>query len=873
VLAVVVPSMALSVVGFGIIRERREAVRSTEDLRAEVEVIDQLIELRSALFAERIAWELRVPERVPPDAVLRGTAFGQRILDPSRPLEQATDRAIARLEPEDRPFDPAELERIRSTSAEWSRTPEAIRARLEPLSDRTEDLMLAHATGARDRAVDLGDNDLISAGTTFQRSLRLPDDAARIIATLSDLWAGPPDDRPILQSAVASEASRFATSSQIFASSLGDREGPVARFWNGPAQIPPSLQKLLLQASAGDLTPPERPVNEPPEVGLTLIDGIDWTIQMDEMPSVAAGVMIAEARDVAGDAKAAERAAGAVLAATVLLSVLTAALFGRSIVTPLRRLTRHAERLGRGDLDLHPLPPGGPPDVAAAAAAVNDVVGTLTLLEEKSRALAEIDLEAPALDEPLPGELGAALQRSTEVLAASIADREGLRAALQHDATHDHLTGLANRAALAQEIAVIDAANMGGASGGAAIVFIELDGYKQVRHRRGLGQSDELIRAMTGRVAELAPVSSTVGRLGDDDFVVLLTGDVTIDAADRLARTILDALAAPVEVADEVLQVRARAGVATLDEVSGSMPGPTDLLQRADLAVHHAEWAGGGAVVRYDDALARRIARDREVEAALSAALFPGVDELHVVYQPIVAAVTGDLCGLEALVRWERDGDRTGPDEFVRIAERSGLVVALDRWVLDAVARQMVLWAAHPLLAEVPVSVNVSGRTLLRPTLPGDIRATLAAHGIAPGRLVLEVTETALITDLDLAASQVQELRSVGVRVAIDDFGAGYTSIAHLRALQVDELKIDGSFIRDLPGSSERGLVQMIQDLAGLLDLATVAEGVETEAQAAALAAIGCGALQGFLFSPPVDADAVERWAAGRASGGRRSIG
>lgn len=872
-LAIVVPSIALSAVGAWIIGQRRADVRTTGGVRDQVAVIHQLIDLRSALFAERIAWEIRVPERRPPDEVLETTPFGRLILDDRRPLERATDLALERLAPEDRPFEPSELAQIRATSAAWSGTPEDIRARLEPLSDRTEAVMLTYANRARDAAVDLGDTDLISAGTTFQRSLRLPDDAARIIGALSDLWAAGAAERPALQTDVAWEASRFSTTSQIFAASLVDEDGPVATFWNGPAQLPATMRDLLASAGSGELSSPERLPNEPGTVGLSLIDGIDWVIQMDEMPSVAADVMIEEAASVARDAKSAERTAGAVLAATVLLSVATAVLFGRSIVAPLRRFTSHAERLGRGDLDLEPLPTNGPSDVAGASAAMNDVVGTLTLLEEKSRALAGLDLEAEVLGEPLPGELGAALQRSTEVLAASIADREALRATLVHDATHDDLTGLANRAALSRAIAE---RIMSGDQSGPAIVLVELDGYKEVRNRLGLGVSDHVLRAVAGRVGGLAPDGATVARLGDDDFVVLLPGGTTIGDAVTLAGSIIDRVAAPIELGEDLVQVRARAGVASLDADHRELPGPSDLLQRADLALHDAEWSGPSTVVRYDGAFARGIAHRHEVEAALADALGPGGDasgpggdELWVAYQPVIAAGSGDLRGLEALVRWDRGGRPTGPDEFIPIAERTGLVVALDRWALDAVAAQLAAWADHPQLADLPVSVNVSGRTLLRATLPDDVRATLEAHGVAPRRLVVEVTETALITDLTLAGAQLRELRAGGIRVAIDDFGAGYTSIAELRALSVDLLKIDGSFIRELPGTSESGLIRMIQDLADLLGLTTVAEGVETEAQAAALAAIGCDALQGFLYAAPMAAEDLERWTEVRGREGR----
>jgi EAL domain-containing protein (putative c-di-GMP-specific phosphodiesterase class I) len=202
------------------------------------------------------------------------------------------------------------------------------------------------------------------------------------------------------------------------------------------------------------------------------------------------------------------------------------------------------------------------------------------------------------------------------------------------------------------------------------------------------------------------------------------------------------------------------------------------------------------------------------------------------------------------------------PDDFVPVAERSGLIVGLDMWMLRMVALQLAAWSKVPSLAHVPVSVNVSGRTLLQSSFVADVSDALERHAVDAHRLTVEVTETALVTDLRLAATQLERLRALGVRISIDDFGTGYTSIAHLRAMPVDELKIDSSFIHRLPDPGDRVLIQMIKDVAELLGLSTVAEGVENRTQIEILTAIGCDALQGYYFSEPVDAGAIARWAA-----------
>jgi diguanylate cyclase (GGDEF)-like protein len=576
---------------------------------------------------------------------------------------------------------------------------------------------------------------------------------------------------------------------------------------------------------------------------------------------IAAGQLNLAADDVADDARSSERVTAGLILLAICLSVAAGVLFGRSIVAPVRRLTDRAKRVGGGDLRVEPLPLGGPPDVAAASAAFNDVVATLRLLGQKSEALADIDLAHPSLTEPLPGGLGASLQRSTEVLSTSIREREQLRSQLMHDATHDSLTGLANRGALLD--ALSDLRGRGGSRRGAAVVFIDLDGFKVINDRLGHGTGDVVLQVTAARIAELAPAGSTVARLGGDEFVVLITGNRDQQAAVALADAMVDAVAAPIAVQAQTLTVRACAGVAIADDTAGTMPGPSDLLQRADLAVYDAKQTGPGTVACYDADFGRRVANESDIEMALSAALQPGADELRLAFQPIVSTASRQLASLESLVRWDRRGHgRVMPDEFVPIAERSGLIVSLDMWMLRMVTRQLAAWSSVPHLAQVPVAVNVSGRTLLQSTFVADVSDALHEHGVAPHRLTVEVTETALVTDLRLAGSQLERIRALGVRVSIDDFGTGYTSIAHLRAMPIDELKIDSSFIRRLPEAGDRVLIQMIKDLADLLGLSTVAEGVENSMQIDILTSIGCESLQGYYFSAPVDAGAIARWAA-----------
>ena len=241
------------------------------------------------------------------------------------------------------------------------------------------------------------------------------------------------------------------------------------------------------------------------------------------------------------------------------------------------------------------------------------------------------------------------------------------------------------------------------------------------------------------------------------------------------------------------------------------------------MAVYTAKQRTGDPVAVYDDEMDQLVVDQADIEEGLAEALQSGT-ELSLVYQPVMDSLTGDPVGVEALVRWDRsDAGPVAPSEFVPIAERSGLVVDLDLWVLEAALEQLGAWSAQPAMSRLRLAVIVSGRSLLDPGFLEHFSKIVGHSGVDPQQLTLEVTETALVTDLDLAATQLERLRSSGVRVAIDDFGTGYTSVAHLRALPVDEIKIDSSFVQGLPDRERYTLIQMINERAHRLDVPTVA--------------------------------------------------
>jgi EAL domain-containing protein (putative c-di-GMP-specific phosphodiesterase class I) len=257
----------------------------------------------------------------------------------------------------------------------------------------------------------------------------------------------------------------------------------------------------------------------------------------------------------------------------------------------------------------------------------------------------------------------------------------------------------------------------------------------------------------------------------------------------------------------------------------------------------------------FDESLQRELLQRLEIEQALAATLARGGDELELHYQPVIDTVSGTLKGAEALIRWRRpDVGMVYPDDFIPIAETTNLVIELDQWVLATAARQAVVWGRTPGLELLTVAVNVSGRHLLSEHLYDNVRAALDATGLDPKRLVIEVTETVLLTDIPLAAGQLDAIRALGVRVAIDDFGTGYSSLGALQGLPIDSIKVDRSFVSQIDDTREHSLVAMITQLGHHLGVTIVAEGVETSVQRTVLTELGCDEMQGYLICRPVPA-------------------
>jgi diguanylate cyclase (GGDEF)-like protein/PAS domain S-box-containing protein len=438
------------------------------------------------------------------------------------------------------------------------------------------------------------------------------------------------------------------------------------------------------------------------------------------------------------------------------------------------------------------------------------------------------------------------------LFAEDVTARRAMEERLRREALHDPLTGLPNRRLLMERLsAALDRGRRRG--GGTALLFLDLDRFKLVNDSLGHPVGDRLLVAVAERLRGAVREADTVARFGGDEFAVLLDGAPGADAALRTAEAVQRALAAPVALDGFEVFTSASIGVA----VSGAQAdGPEAMLRGADAAMYRAKAGGPGRCELYDRAMhARALARLR-METDLRRALGRGEVTAH--YQPIVTLASGRVCGVEALARWrhpERGWVR--PDEFVPAAEETGLILELGRCVLaEACRRAGELGGANP--GGLHVSVNLSVKQLAQADLVEQVRRTLDEAGMDPARLRLEVTESVLVENPAAAAATLGRLKELGVRVWMDDFGTGYSSLSALHRLPLDGLKVDRSFVSAMGQDGRAGqVVASVLALARGLGLEVVAEGIERPDQLAGLRLLGCDAGQGFLFSPPADADAL----------------
>jgi diguanylate cyclase (GGDEF)-like protein len=425
---------------------------------------------------------------------------------------------------------------------------------------------------------------------------------------------------------------------------------------------------------------------------------------------------------------------------------------------------------------------------------------------------------------------------------------------LRHQALHDPLTGLPNRALLAERLerALIRARRRTGES--VAVILIDVDRFKQVNDSLGHPIGDELLRALAERLGQKVRAEDTLARMGGDEFVIVAEGIDGEAHAVEVAQRIADAWSAPFAVAGTMLHVEASTGVA----LSAAGMNPDALLANADAAMYRAKARRSGAVALYDDDLRERATHQLRTEQGLRRAL--DEDQLRVHFQPIVDPRTLACSSLEALVRWEHPQQGLiNPSAFIPTAEESGLIVPLGARVLELALQQLARWRADPALAELGVSVNVSAHQLREPGFPGAVAGALERHGIPPHALTLELTERVVLEPCGPAARTASALRETGIGLALDDFGTGWSSLSSLRSLPLSTLKVDRSFVAGL-GSDEADacVISGILMMARGTGLTVVAEGVETAEQADELAALGCHRAQGYFYAPPLPAQEAE---------------
>jgi len=437
-------------------------------------------------------------------------------------------------------------------------------------------------------------------------------------------------------------------------------------------------------------------------------------------------------------------------------------------------------------------------------------------------------------------------------------ERHVLSEQLRHQANHDHLTGLSNRAYFTERLHAAFGATSNERVG---LCYLDLDGFKAINDTLGHVVGDQLLIEIARRLDELVSAPGRlVARMGGNEFVVLVEHSTGLDQLVELAERLLAAVAQPVHIAGHRLVVSASIG---LVERSVFEASPAETMRDADVTLHWAKVDGKNRWAVYDpERNAREIARIT-LSAAMPAALEH--EEFYVDYQPIVSFEDGSLVGVEALVRWTHpEIGRLGPDRFIGLAEETGLIVPLGRWVLETACRQTMKWRAMG--ATPMVSVNLAARQVAEPGLVDDIASIISEVGIPPTSLQLELTESAIMGTTGEPLEALRRLVDLGVRIAIDDFGTGYSNLAYLRHLPVHALKIAGSFVEGLRAgemdSVDARIVTALVSLAHTLKLTVIAEGVETTEQADLLRRIGADSAQGWLYAKPGTPEDVERWLA-----------
>ena len=476
--------------------------------------------------------------------------------------------------------------------------------------------------------------------------------------------------------------------------------------------------------------------------------------------------------------------------------------------------------------------------IIVSSVVARSIIVPLGSLETTARAIASGDLKERAqVSQPVEfASLGDSLNRMTD--------------SLLHLAYHDELTGLPNRMLFLDRlnVAIAQARRDGGAVG---VMFVDLDQFKLVNDTAGHAEGNTLLRNVGRRLREVVRDADTVARLGGDEFALLTKLEREEDLAEA-AKRVLQELRQRVVLKGHEFNVTASIGLA---EYPAHGEDGEALLRNADIAMYRAKDDGRNRIKLYHKSMNAEIAERVAIEADLVHALEQ--DQLVVYYQPQFDIATGNVVGLEALVRWRHpERGLLLPDEFISVAEETGLIVPLGEWVLREACAQNVAWQEAG-LAPLRMAVNVSALQFQERDLAAVVANVLRETRIKPGLLELEITESVAVQSVERTIATLNTMRQLGIQIAIDDFGTGQSSLAYLRQLPIDRLKIDRSFISDIKSDSDATITSSIIEMGRTLGLTVLAEGVETLEQLAYLKDQGCNEMQGFLWGKPMTADAV----------------
>jgi len=447
------------------------------------------------------------------------------------------------------------------------------------------------------------------------------------------------------------------------------------------------------------------------------------------------------------------------------------------------------------------------------------------------------------------------LSQHTSGALRRAAEREILEEQLRHRAFYDSLTGLPNRALFLDRIAH-GVARSDRLSQELAVLFVDLDRFKVINDSLGHTAGDQLLVEVGRRLRSCLRESDTIARLGGDEFTVLLEGRAAVADAMQAAERILAVLRAPFTIDGQEAYAAASIGIAGGTSIRES---GRDLLREADIALYRAKAAGRGRYTLFEPRMNHLPVEHLHLESELHRAIER--NELRVHYQPIFALNDGRITGLEALVRWEHpEKGLIPPGHFIPLAEDTGLIIPIGKWVLEEASQQMQKWQlSFPGAEDLFVSVNVSARQLQDQRLVHDVEEAIRNSGLNPANLQLEITESVVMQEPEAMVVKLNALKALGIKLAVDDFGTGYSSLAYLKRFPIDVLKVDRAFVGGLAqGGHDSAIVQTVVSLAKALGLHTTAEGIEERSQWTMLEKLGCDQGQGFVFSRPLKAFDVE---------------